>query len=407
MSLKNKNYILFFCMALILFDFMGLTITIVTFPKLLLSSKGIMPDMLNYNHKYALMAILMALYPIGQFLGAATLGKLSDHWGRKSTLLLSLTGTSLGFLLTAVSVNLSLIPILFISRFITGIFSGNVSIAQATISDISNEQTKGKNLTLAQAAMGSAWIFGPILGAYLSEPIFNSHFNLSTPYWVFCGLFLLLMLFVIFKFQDTVNKHEVLKINLLQGIQQIVRGFTSKRLRFILFVWFLFVCGWWLFEAFMPAYLFKHFNYSTIDLGHLLTYNGVIFVFCQFFIVSKIIKHILPSKLVKSSAFIAGIAMIALTLAHNNIMIYSAMTFFVISMAFTLPGFITSISNREQASSQGQIMGIVNSIQSFATILVILAGGFLHYIHPSMNIVLGGIITILAWAIYTLFIHKK
>lgn len=403
----KKNFtktILFYCVALILIDFMGLTITIVTFPKLMLDNNGILSSFQTYNHKFLLMALLMAMYPMGQFFGASILGKLSDHWGRKNVLLVALSGTFFGFMLTALSITFGYINLLFISRLISGLFAGNVSIAQACIADISTPETKGKYLTFAQSAMGSAWIFGPILGAYLSVPTLFMHFNIATPYWFFCSLFFLFMLFTLFFFKDTLKEHNHVRISLLQGIQQIIKGFATKTLRLSLFIWFLFVCGWWLFEAFMPAYLFQQLNFSTLGIGHLLTFNGALFVLSQFLIVSHVMKFAKPTTLVKLTGCLASIAMISLALVSNTFNVYIVMTVFALSMAFTLPGFITSISNLETHNAQGQIMGIINSIQSFATILVILLGGIINYLHPSITVWGGGAIAFIAWFLYVIYL---
>ena len=406
MSIKSEKFTRWYCALLILMDFMGLTITIVIFPKLLLSNTdGILPLTLSYSSKFALMGILLALYPLGQFFGATLFGKLSDHWGRKKTLLLTLFATFCAFMLTALSISEGLIVLLFLSRFFGGLFAGNVSIAQASLVDISTETTKAHNLSFGQTAMGAAWIFGPILGAYLSEPSLISWFNYATPFWVFCFIFFIFIILTIFFFTDTLAQHHKTKINLIEGLQQVLEGFSQKQYRSIIFVWFVFVFGWWLFEAFMPAYLFKHFNFSTLQIGHLLTFNGLLFVLSQALIVSKVAKKVKPESLVKFAAVFASLGMISLAYVPSSL-IYFSMGIFVLGMSFSLTGFITSLSNKENESSQGKIMGIVNSTQAFATVLVMIVGGFINSFQDDINIIGGGMITLLAWCMYLIVFRK-
>src|SRR3954447_26648937 len=93
---------------------------------------------------YILFGFLVAVYPIMQFFATPILGQLSDRHGRKPVLALSLFGTSLGYALFATGILVRSIPLLFFARALDGITGGNLSVAQASIADVTKPQDRTK-----------------------------------------------------------------------------------------------------------------------------------------------------------------------------------------------------------------------------------------------------------------------
>lgn len=106
------------------------------------------------------IGVLQATYPLMQFLGAPILGRLSDRYGRKPVLVASQIGTLAGFILLGFANTLFL---LFLSRIIDGLSGANISTAQASISDSTNEKTRTQGLGLIGAAFGLGFILGPVI----------------------------------------------------------------------------------------------------------------------------------------------------------------------------------------------------------------------------------------------------
>ena len=111
------------------------------------------------------MALLMASFAFAMFIGAPILGNLSDYFGRRRVLLVSILVSAVahaGFALSD-----ALVP-MFIMRIIAGLASGNISVIQAIISDNTNEQERARWMGLLGAFVGLGFVAGPALGGLLS-----------------------------------------------------------------------------------------------------------------------------------------------------------------------------------------------------------------------------------------------
>ena len=199
---SNMNKSLLFMVSLL--DFMGFTIGATIFPEMILSSHShLVPQHWDHSLRLLSIGLVLCLYPVGQFLSASIFGALSDAWGRKKVISITLFGTVISSLLTACSIQWGGIYLLLLSRFVLGLFAGNVSVAQAAMVDMSTEKTRAANLSLIQLTLGLAWVFGAPLGSVLSNSQLVSWFDGSTPFF-FLTLALCIVTFLfVFSFEET------------------------------------------------------------------------------------------------------------------------------------------------------------------------------------------------------------
>lgn len=397
-----------YLIAVTLVDFMGLGIVVTLFPKLLLNpSAGLLPFAWTSVDRLTALGIFLAIYPLGQFIGAAILGKLSDYYGRRNLLLITLLGTLIGFIASGIALEIQSAVLLFTSRLFAGLFAGNVAIVQAGLIDLSpNEKSKNRNFSLLQVALGGSWVLGPPMGGWLSSSSIVSWFSYTTPFWVIAGLLLILLALTQFWFKETLLEPKKEKVYLLAGIKQVHQAFTLEKLRIAFIAWFIFVSGWWLFEAFLPTYLQQRFNFSPARIGDFLASMGGTYVLFQLLVVQRFTK-LKPANMVKGTLVLSGVSVLGLAFVNSILALHIMITIFVCAQGFALPGLIISIANLADAKNQGQIMGMISSIQAIATVAMMMIGGWLDSFGLDVTVIGGGVLLILSWLIYCLHFRTK
>ena len=119
----------------------------------------------DFNASSFMVGLLLSANALTQMIGAPILGRLSDRYGRKPLLIASISGTVISFLVLGLANSLA---VLFLSRIMDGLLGGNVSLAQAYITDSTTKENRSTGLGMIGAAFGVGFIFGPALGGLLS-----------------------------------------------------------------------------------------------------------------------------------------------------------------------------------------------------------------------------------------------
>src|SRR3989338_5079513 len=126
----------------------------------------IIPVLYSYSQKYGLNdfqnGLLFSIFSICQFFSTPIIGRMSDKYGRKPLLLISISGTALSFFMAAFAPNA---VFLFIARALDGITAGNIPVASAVISDTTTQKQRAKGFGIIAAAFGFGFVFGPAISA--------------------------------------------------------------------------------------------------------------------------------------------------------------------------------------------------------------------------------------------------
>jgi multidrug resistance protein len=158
----------------------------------------IIPLLYPYGKKFGVtehtIGLLTAAFSIAQFFATPVLGSLSDKWGRKPVLVISLIGTAVSFVLFGLA---NSILMLFAARILDGLTGGNISVAQAMISDISSPKERAKNFGILGSAFGFGFVIGPAIGGLLSR------FGLKVPFFFAAGIAVIGVLLTLFFLKET------------------------------------------------------------------------------------------------------------------------------------------------------------------------------------------------------------
>ncbi|TWR27856.1 MFS transporter [Mucilaginibacter achroorhodeus] len=163
----------------------------------------IIPLLYPYGKKFGVtehtIGLLTAAFSMAQFVATPILGSLSDKWGRKPILIISLIGTAISFVLFGLA---NSVLVLFAARILDGLTGGNISVAQAMISDISSPKDRAKNFGILSSAFGFGFVIGPAVGGLLSK------FGMHVPFFFAAGIAVLgVILSFIFLKETNQNKN--------------------------------------------------------------------------------------------------------------------------------------------------------------------------------------------------------
>lgn len=403
---KHPRTVLSILFFTIFLDMLGMGIAIPILAPLLLSPVGILPPEMSVETKTILYGFLVATYPLLQFFGAPMLGALSDHYGRRRIIMISLMGTLFGYLLTGAGILTGQITVLFLGRAIAGFTGGNISAAQSAIADVSGEREKARNFGLIGMAFGLGFILGPFMGGKLADPAVAVWLTAATPFWAAALLAGLNVLSVWLLLPETLHTRVRTHVSLLTGFRNIRRAFGLPHLRTILLVSFLLVLGFNFFTQFFQVMLIERFAFTQSDIGNLYAYMGLWIAITQGFINRPLSRWFSPERIVSVSAFALACALPLLLLPDRAGFIYLIFPFIAIANGLTHPNTTAIVSNLAGAESQGEVLGINQSLQSLGMSLPPLAAGFAAAVHPDLPTLLGSGFIFLAWMLFV-FVFKR
>ena len=385
-------------------DMLGVGIVIpVIAPLLLDPSHNMLGVDYSVETRTILLGFLIAAYPLAQFFGAPMLGALSDRFGRKKLLFISLIGTLAGYILFATAILEQNIYLLFFSRLLDGFTGGNISIALSAISDSSDEKSKAKNFGMVGAAFGLGFILGPYIGGKLADPGIVSWFNAATPFWFAAILTAVNLLFVLIIFPETLREKRNTSVSVFTGFQNIGKAFKLRHLRILFLVVFLLTFGFNFFTQFFQVFLYNKFNYSISEIADIFAFIGIWIVIAQGALQRPLSKKFVPLKILKVSGLALGITLPLLLLPDESKYIFFVLPFIAIFQGLTQPNITSLVSSQAGQGEQGQILGINQSIQSLAMAIPPIIASYINLVNINLPIATASFCIVLAWLILILF----
>lgn len=382
-------------------DLLGIGIIIPIIPALFFDpGSEFFPESFNMDHRSLLYGLLVATYPIMQFIGAPILGALSDRHGRKPMLTITLFGTLAGYLLFALAIYIGNLPLLFFSRMLPGFMGGNMSIIFSSIADVSDPASKTKNFGLIGMAFGIGFVLGPTIGGILGDHTVVSWFSYSTPFLFTALLTATNIILLRYWFRETLQEKRESKIKPWSGFQNVAKSFTMPNLGPIFVVVLFLALGFSFFTQFFSVRLIEKFEFTTKSIGMLYGWIGLWLIFTQGFTVRILSKKFPSSQILTVTPLLLSIAIGALLLPEKGIIFYFINPFVATFQGITAPNMTTLISEQAGPKQQGEVLGINQSMQSLGQAVPPLIAGYLNTLNGSYPLMAASAFVFLGWVVY-------
>ncbi|HIC8842488.1 MFS transporter [Aeromonas sp. 602200] len=334
-------------------------------PLLLDPAQGMLtPEASDWSRKVWL-GVIMGLYPLFQLVGSPWLGRLSDRYGRKPLLLLSLAGVLAGYALMALGIAWRSLPLLLLSRIVEGLCNGNIAIVQAMAADLAGKEHKARSFAWINIGMNLGWVVGPMIGGYAA--VISGDYSLAAWLAVAMTLLNLLLVYWLIPYRPPVaatlqaatlsSRQLLLQPALLPYFALTLISYGAVQLYFTYFnIWLVERLAWDPAQLAQAAVLVSLPMMAGSWLG------------------SRIARHWRGSSLgiVGHLVMASGMLLFILPVHWWGL----ALTFVPAGIGMSLGELATSvaISNRSHPEQQGQAMGLYRALAVGSEILAVLLG---------------------------------
>lgn len=315
-----------------------------------------------YGKAATLYGLLLSLYALMQFLFGPAFGAMSDRFGRRPIMLISLAGLGIDYILLAVAPNLWIVAL---ARVIGGIMGASVATATAYIADITPPERRAANFGLIGAAFGLGFVAGPLVGGVLGE------YGSRVPFYAAAGVSVIAFFFAFFLLPESLDQAHRRPFRLKEA-NPIGAFLVVLRYKAVLALLSLFVIAQLaerMLEANWVLYTGYRFGWTASQVGISLAVVGVLVVITQGGLVRVVVPKIGERITVYIGFAVAAVCMVALAFVPQAWMIYAIIVPYVLGWGLTAPAVQSLITHQVPPNEQGILQGAISSAQTLTGII--------------------------------------
>ncbi len=322
-----------------------------------------------------MVGLLMSIYSIMQFLFSPFWGGISDRFGRRPVLLLSILGASVSHIAFAFTTSYWA---LFLTRMFAGFFSANISTAMASAADLSDEKNRTQTMGLIGAAFGLGFVLGPFLGAQGS--VFGKSFGFGDQFSSFLAgiLCLLNFIFCFFVFKETLKeKQNTLKINFKKLNPFSILKNVSSTLKNAILLFFAATMALAIIEIVLFYAVKEQFNwgYQKAALGFAVV--GLVMAVTQGGIIRPLKKRLSEIQIICIGGVLFCLGLQGAFLFSSLFLFGSSILLMSLGYALLNPALNGFISLQSSKNSQGQIFGVTHGFSALSRIIGPILGTYI------------------------------
>src|SRR5262245_36725490 len=311
---------------------------------------------------------LTGIYSGMQIIFIPILGRLSDRFGRRPVVIVSLAGTALGFLIMGWATSL---PLLFAARIIDGATGGNISTAQAYIADISTPENRSRSMGVIGAAFGLGFTFGPMIGGIMSR------ISYGAPFYFAAALAAVNVVLLYFILPESLSLEYRSQPHERTRLAEVFRHGHGRMFGTIVATYFFTITGFAIMTTLFALFTEKHFGFDARKTGYLFGFIGIISVVLQGGLIGRLIKLFGETKLARTGLLLLAVALALLPLVPTLPMLLAVCAALAVANGLVNPTLNGLASQMIDRSWQGRALGLMQSAGSVGRLAGPLLGGWL------------------------------
>ena len=355
----------------------------------------------TFNASPQKVTMLMVVYSFSQFIFAPVWGGLSDKYGRRVIIWCTLIGTVVAYIFLAFAQSLS---DLFIARAFAGFMAGNIAVAQAYITDITEKQDRAKAMGLFGAAFSLGFIIGPAIGGILagSDPNNPSVFLPPIVAAVLSFIALIVALISLKETNLSVNGFEK------KRLKSLISALEFPNLRQLILLSFCITVVFALMESTISLWSERTLLWGAQQNGYLFAFAGICGALVQGIFIGPLVKRFGEPFLCFWGCLVLSFGMLGISISTEIIHTVLSMLLIAVGLGLFMPTVTTLIVNMVPEDKKGWILGITQSVSSLARIIgPALAGVFFEFIGKNSPYLIGGLFLLLMISIFKKYIFKS
>jgi len=393
---KSKKNVLWIIIGVVLLNSIGMSVVLPLLPFMV-------GKYLPAQQVVVGMGALLSVFAACTFFAAPVFGALSDRYGRKIILIISLLGSVIGYVLFGIG---GALWILFLGRIIDGLTAGNITTLFAYISDSTEPKERAKWFGYIGAAMGIGKLGGPALGGLLGS------INIALPFYITAGLIFLSGLAVYFLLPESlpVEKRTThLTLNSFNTFSHFKDIFSLKEIKILLILGILFYAGLSIFQFNFIIFLKDIYKWGPAFIGGMLTIIGVCDILSRAVLLPWLLKHFNEKSIGIAGLIGLGIGLgliLASIYVHSIIIISLAVIFIISGEGLFDPTYNGKLSQSIDESKQGKLQGVNQSLQSANNMLMPIGAAAIYFYSPGTLYATASFILLAAVIMYAKYIPQ-
>jgi DHA1 family tetracycline resistance protein-like MFS transporter len=376
--------------------FVGYSLMITVFTPLLLGDGGgLVSAGSSTSERTLVLGGLLALYPLAQFFGAPVVGSLSDRFGRRPVLLVSLAASAAFYALMALALHLHSLALLAVACLLAGFSEANIAIAQSAIADIAPAAERSRLFGYVYLSSSLAYVVGPLAGGKLADPGVVGWFGAPTPFVVVAVLLVATLGLTAAVFRETHAPDPSAPLGLGVAVRNVGAAFTRGKLRPVFaanFALYLAIFG---FFRVYPMYLVDHFGMGVGRESEFIAWVAVPIVLANLFLVGRLSGKMDPRRLTVRFGAALAVCLAVVIVPHPEGALWVTLFACALALAICLPSMAAMVSDAVGPTEQGRALGTNQSLQTGAEGVSGLAGGGLAAISTALPLPVTGALALL------------